>query len=604
MRRTIEFKLKGTASDEVEILKLLDKGKNIYNLALTECSKRLTKLRSDPEYGDLLDKRRMRKKEGKPLPDTDRALSSIVRMRYGLTGTEIEKFVKDHGGYLTYGFHSQFAQNLADRAVDATLKVLYGKSKKVRFKGKFDNILCSVNSKATATGFMFNPSTKTISYRISKKRTLHMPLELDYRNDAGYHEWYLKEIIENYRASGAFDVAYMRIVRRILKGKNVFFVQFVIDVRPYGITKEKVWEENKRILQENSETIRRAVEAGKPANRLRLKHLVPDIVEYPKTNKIIEVLHEAGLYKQFAVSLDLGPKNIAVVLQNERYLIAVLQPLFDKLVEYATELRILQRKLDRQRRSGNPDNYNLDGTIKGKKHMRWHRSRGYSETRSRIRELHRCTRETRKTVLNEFANILAGLGCSFKTEDVSFKAWQKGYGKAMGNYAPSFLQNTVMSKAERAGDGRTKIPLKNALSQLCVCGAKRKKKLSERLHECDCGCKAHRDVLSAYLGLFCSPNLGEWESIARQYHEGDRQLLSASHRVYPWKTASRRNSGFVLCLDKRQLSCSCANEDEKASENHERRGVVHKDSLKGLVGELAQGDKRTVAHVSSRIPCL
>jgi hypothetical protein len=42
-----------------------------------------------------------------------------------------------------------------------------------------------------------------------------------------------------------------------------------------------------------------------------------------------------------------------------------------------------------------------------------------------------------------------------------------------------------------------------------------------------------------------------------------------------------------LCLDKGQQSRSCANEDGKASENHEGHGVVLLDSLKALVRELA-----------------
>ncbi len=130
---------------------------------------------------------------------------------------------------------------------------------------------------------------------------------------------------------------------RIVKGRDVFYAQFVIDVRPYGMTKEKVFEENKRIIQDNSEAIHRAIEAGKPTNRLRLKHLVPGIVEHPKTSALVELMRTAGLYKQFCVSMDLGPKNIAVVLQSERHLIAVLQPIFDKLVEYAGQVRILRK---------------------------------------------------------------------------------------------------------------------------------------------------------------------------------------------------------------------------------------------------------------------
>src|ERR1035437_601413 len=71
-----------------------------------------------------------------PTKQVDQILRDIVTKRYFLTKTAIEKYVK----------------------------VLYGKSKKVRFKGKWDNILASVHSKSTDTGIMFDPETLSISY--------------------------------------------------------------------------------------------------------------------------------------------------------------------------------------------------------------------------------------------------------------------------------------------------------------------------------------------------------------------------------------------------------------------------------------------------------
>ena len=41
-----------------------------------------------------------------------------------------------------------------------------------------------------------------------------------------------------------------------------------------------------------------------------------------------------------------------------------------------------------------------------------------------------------------------------------------------------------------------------ALSQRCVCGKKHKKRLSERVHACECGVTAQRDLFSAYLARF------------------------------------------------------------------------------------------------------
>jgi hypothetical protein len=128
--------------------------------------------------------------------------------------------VKEHTGYLVEGFNSQFAQVLADRAFDTIEKVLYGKAKNVRFKGKWDNILVSINSKQTATGFFFNADTLSVTYR-----SLTIPIVTEYRNDNGYHKWYLQQIAENIQKHAAVDLSYIRIVRRVIKGEDIFYAQ-------------------------------------------------------------------------------------------------------------------------------------------------------------------------------------------------------------------------------------------------------------------------------------------------------------------------------------------------------------------------------------------
>jgi len=602
MKKTIEFKLKASRSDQKFLLKLLDKGKNVYNLALSECRKRLNRIRADKEYQSLLPFRRDLKKAKCNTAVVDKLLEEIIAGRYFLTKTDIEKFVKDHIGYLSDKFNSQFAQVLADRAFEAIKKVLYGKAKKVRFKGKWDNILSSVHSKSTDTGFMFNHDAKAVTYGIGKKK-ITIPLILDYRKDDGYHNWYLQQIIDNFKNHEAVDVSYIRVIRRIIKGNDVFYVQFVIDIRPMGMTDERVEEENLRILQHNSELIHNAVSKGKPTNRLRLKHYVSNIIEFPKTSKVIEQIRYIGLYKQFHVAFDMGPRNMAVVLRNEDTVIAALQPVFNKIIEYQSDLRKLQRKLDRQRRANNPNNYNTDGTAK-KRRGEWVFSEGYKQTRTAIREMHRLIAATRKTALNEFANILTALGCSFKTEDVSIRSWQKNYGRSVGYNAPSLVKNTIFAKAESAGDDTTLIPLKTALSQLCLCGKRQKKKLSQRVHECECGVKSQRDVLSAYLGLFYSPCAsGVGGSLLLPLdHKADRQLLFASCWHYA-KVANGQTSGFAVGLDRSPLSCSRIDEDRHLGENFDAQGLVCTDSLKGIIGELSL-NRRSPVRLSSGIPRL
>jgi hypothetical protein len=47
MNKTIEYRLSATLSDRMSLLKLLDKGKNIYNLALSHCNEQFNKIRSE-----------------------------------------------------------------------------------------------------------------------------------------------------------------------------------------------------------------------------------------------------------------------------------------------------------------------------------------------------------------------------------------------------------------------------------------------------------------------------------------------------------------------------------------------------------------------------
>ena len=360
----------------------------------------------------------------------------------------------------------------------------------------------------------------------------------DYRKDDGYHKWYLEQIIDNYTKRGAVDISYIRIVRRVIKGRDVFYAQFVTAVRAIGMTDEKAVAANAAIAEHNQSLINKALAAGKPTNRLRLKHAVSSIIEFPTGNKTVEMIRASGLFGHFQTCIDMGPKHFAAFLRGEDYSIAILQPIFDKLKEYANELRVLQRKLDRQRRASNPGNYKPNGTI---------RKESVSDG-----SVHRDT--SRQIIVSKNSIVLFGrrapvLSVSYQVsslhsaskvsaEDLSYKSLQKNYGRSVGNFAPSYFMKDILFKAESAGNENVKIPLTTALSQHCLCGVRKKKKLSERLHDCNCGCIAQRDVLSAYLGTYYVPNPGEWEgNVARQYHEEERLLLAASHRVYPSKTA-------------------------------------------------------------------
>jgi hypothetical protein len=120
-------------------------------------------------------------------------------------------------------------------------------------------------------------------------------------------------------------VKYVRLVRRKVAGKNPFFVQLVLEGEPYR------------------------------------KHN-PD--GSPK--------HPLG---KGTVGLDAGPSTLAAAGKDG----AIVEPFCVELVSKHQGIRLLQRKLDRQRRANNPDNYNSDGIVrKGPK--TWKASKGMNMT--------------------------------------------------------------------------------------------------------------------------------------------------------------------------------------------------------------------------------
>src|SRR6266571_4820453 len=79
---------------------------------------------------------------------------------------------------------------------------------------------------------------------------------------------------------------------------------------------------------------------------------------------------------------DLGPSTIAVVGREG---VASLSLFCEELARDEQELRRLQRRMDRQRRAANPDNYDEQGRIKktGSAKRHWKSSKSYQRTRRR-----------------------------------------------------------------------------------------------------------------------------------------------------------------------------------------------------------------------------
>src|SRR5258706_14570931 len=240
----------------------------------------------------------------------------------------------------------------------------------------------------------------------------------------------------------ACPVKYVRLVRRKLGERNRFYAQLVCEGRPYR----------------------------KPQHQLG-----------------------TGV-----VGLDLGPSTSAVVSAHD----ALLQPFCPEVAPDAKALRRLERKLDRQRRANNPANYDERGRVrKGKK--RWHVSKRQRQVQARRREVYRKLAATRKRSHGQLAHRLLIVGNTFQLEHLSYRAWQRSYGKSVQLCAPGMFVERLSRLAVSAGGTIVPInPWRARLSQTCHCGRIKKKARSERWHACACGASAQRDLFSAWLARF------------------------------------------------------------------------------------------------------
>jgi hypothetical protein len=163
--------------------------------------------------------------------------------------------------------------------------------------------------------------------------------------------------------------------------------------------------------------------------------------------------------------------------------------------------RRLERKLERERRANNPQNYDAKGRVK-KGNKRWHDSRGYQATRRRLASQERKLAAHRKSLHGRLAHEIVSIGTDIRLEKISYKAWQRQYGKSVGLRAPGMFVELLKRTVAKTGGTLTEVPTRTSkLSQYCHgCQKYVKKPLSQRWHQCPCGIgPVQRDLYSAFL---------------------------------------------------------------------------------------------------------
>lgn len=318
------------------------------------------------------------------------------------------------------------------------------------------------------------------------------------------------------------EVKYCRLVRRKINSRNRFYIQLILEGIPYKKPEHKIGSEE--------------------------------------------------------IGLDVGPGTIAIVGDTK----ADLKEFCRELVPKQKEKRRLQRKMDRQRRANNPQNYNENGTVrKGKK--RWKKSNRYIKTSCEAAELERKLAAHRKSLHGRDINEIISTGVRINTEKVPYKSWQKNFGKSVQVKAPSMFISRLKIKAENAGGYLNEFPTHSTkLSQTCHnCGNTVKKPLSQRWHIC-CGIEMQRDLYSAFLSKCVNKETNALDiAKARLLWPGLEPVLSeAISRVNQSASGRKIPASFGLCGNLRQ-SGSPIKPDATITEAMD--GVVREDESRGEV---------------------
>ncbi|HYB02497.1 MAG TPA: transposase, partial [Ktedonobacteraceae bacterium] len=304
---------------------------------------------------------------------------SALRKKYHFSEYEMHEYAKRaRVSWIADHIDSTMAQTLATRAYQAVNRVCVGKAKRVRFRSSARGI-DSVEGKRNDVGmrFVLDPNAGTGGFLIWNKEVI--PALIDWLDPVVQHGLRHK-------------IKYVRLIRRKTSSP-------------------------------------RAQGADRDGNR----YCVQLVLE---GHAFLKPKHqETGTD---IIGLDIGPSTLAIVPQQGK---ADLITFCAELAPNTRKKRCLQRKMERQRRANNPENYDALGRVK--KHsttrLRWHESKRYKASRRQHAEASRKLAAHRKSLHGNLAHSIAKVGNTIKIENASFKGWQKQYGRSMGLRAPGMF---------------------------------------------------------------------------------------------------------------------------------------------------------------------
>lgn len=217
------------------------------------------------------------------------------------------------------------------------------------------------------------------------------------------------------------------------------------------------------------------------------------------------------------IGIDYGTSTIAVVSES-KVIYKNLAEEANNLKHLERQLKILQRKMDRSRRSTNPNCFNNDGTYKKGTKIKV-KSRNYKKILKQFREINRKLSCIKKYEIGRDANIIRSLGDQIYGEHMNFQGLakrsknttvnqntgkinkKKRFGKSISNRCPGLMVSTLKNKFgngyHEVNTWEFKASQYNHITNTCI-----KKKLSQRIQELDYNGETitiQRDLYSAFL---------------------------------------------------------------------------------------------------------
>ncbi len=447
----LELPLRVNSKQRAIILKRLEAARQVYNACLGEFLRSYDSLKKSSLWETACQMPRG-KKGGTPEQKAHHKARGMAfgkaKRAFSLTEYQAYAYTRQFNhSWLAHHLQSQINLRLAKRAFHAVERYMYGTDKPCKKqgrctkKGKKKNCyLCGrprFKVKRTPINSVEGTSnTQAIIWRdgqviwsSSKGPKLKLPAILNVNDPVQRHGL-------------ACRVKYVRILRKAIGGRDLFYAQLVLEGTP---------------------------------------------------------LQRTEVAEGCIVGLDLGPSSIAV-FDGTR---AFLQEFCAEVEDRSREIRRARRQVDRQRRANNPDCYDEKGrAIKGMRPR--NKSETMKKTEAQLAEIQRKLAAHRKTLQGQLVNTILAMGNVIQTEKLSYRAWQKRWGKSVLRHAPgTFMQILRQKTKSTGGQMREFSTYTTCLSQTDhKTGKKEKKSLSQRWHYFEDGTRVQRDLYSAFLA-FC-----------------------------------------------------------------------------------------------------